>query len=191
MKQSSSSEASATMRVDYTSAQITGRDLLERTTRIGDLQAVFADEEARLELPPETPVYRVQAHIPAGEAVAGALSFGNTVIEPGRVGDEYYMTRGHFHAKRDRGEYYLGVSGVGALILMDEGRRTCWERMEPGTVHYVPGHTAHRVANIGSEPVSFIAFWSSDAGHDYATIASQGFSARMREVEGEPTLVPA
>ena len=105
------------------------------------------------------------------------------------VGDEYYMTKGHYHAKRSRGEFYLTVSGSGALILMDEQRKAAFETMSAGTLHYVPGHTAHRVANTGDTLLTFLACWPSDSGHDYETISSQGFSARLRKVGGVAALV--
>ena len=178
-------------RVDLATARLCGAGVESRETRLGDLVGVFRDEAAWRAMPGEAVVYRVQAHLPVEEGVEGGLFFGNTVLEPGRVGDEYYMTRGHFHAERNRGEYYVGVAGSGALILMDESRRAWWEPMSPGTIHYVPGHTAHRVANVGSEPLSFLACWPSDAGHDYEAIAAGGFSARLREMGGTPTLVPA
>ena len=28
---------------------------------------------------------------------AGDLAFGSTMIHPGKIGNEYYMTKGHFH----------------------------------------------------------------------------------------------
>lgn len=54
------------------------------------------------------------------------------------VGNEYFMTKGHFHEQRHRGEYYLTVIGCGALILMDESRRTTFEPMRPSSLHSIP-----------------------------------------------------
>jgi glucose-6-phosphate isomerase len=36
----------------------------------------------------------------------GDLIFGTSILYPGKVGDEYFMTRGHIHAKSDRPEIY-------------------------------------------------------------------------------------
>jgi len=94
------------------------------------------------------------------------------------------MTHGHFHRKRDRAEYYATVSGEGALILMDESRKTWMEAMSPGSLHFIPGRIAHRVANIGSAPLHFMACWPSDAGHDYDAIRNHGFGARLLRVDG-------
>jgi glucose-6-phosphate isomerase len=100
------------------------------------------------------------------------------------------MTHGHFHAVRDRVEVYAVIRGEGALILMDESRNTWMEPMRAGSVHYVRGGLAHRVANTGGLPLAFIACWPSDAGHDYESILKAGFGARLREAGGRPVLVP-
>ena len=99
------------------------------------------------------------------------------------------MTKGHFHASRDRTEFYMGVAGTGALILMDETGRTWCEQMNPGSVHAIPGRVAHRVANVGSAQLAFVACWPADAGHDYEAILKTGFGGRLREVDGTPQLI--
>jgi glucose-6-phosphate isomerase len=153
------------------------------------LQGIFADHEALLVMSPSTVVYRVQAWCPVAEGSEGGLFWGSTTLEPGVVGSEYFMTHGHFHRKRDRTEYYATIKGDGVLILMDETRRTWIETMSPGSVHFIPPKTAHRVANTGDVPLRFVACWPSDAGHDYDSIRKQGFGARLMKVNGEPRLV--
>ena len=111
------------------------------------------------------------------------------MIEPGKVGDEYFMTHGHFHAKRTRAEFYATVSGQGMLIQMNEQRKTWAEIMSPGSLHYVRGENAHRIANCGSTPLVVWASWPSDAGYDYSTIAEEGFGARLIERDGKAVLV--
>jgi glucose-6-phosphate isomerase len=99
------------------------------------------------------------------------------------------MTKGHFHAKSDRAEYYWGIEGEGMLLFMDRNGQTWAERMIPGSVHHIPAEIAHRVANTGTRPLSFGACWPSDAGHDYSTIAENGFTARLVDINGQPTLM--
>lgn len=179
-----------TLRANLGTAELSENAEIHETVRtLGDLKGVFRDEKARSAFPDSTVAYRVQSFSPVQEGTAGGLLLGNTFLEPGMVGDEYFMTRGHFHARRDRTEIYIGVAGEGALILMDESRRTWCERMHPGSVHFISGDLAHRVANVGSETLSFLACWPTDAGHDYETIAKNGFGARLREVSGAPQLI--
>jgi glucose-6-phosphate isomerase len=74
------------------------------------------------------------------------------------------------------------------LLFMDEQRRVWAERMYPGSLHYIPGRVAHRVANTGSRILSFAACWPSDAGHNYAEIAENGFACRLMDENGSPNL---
>ncbi|GJM64445.1 glucose-6-phosphate isomerase family protein [Persicobacter diffluens] len=171
------------------SGKLTGDQVLKSQKKLKDLEGVFQDEQIRAALPQESLIYEVQAFMPIAEGKSGGLFFGNSTIYPGKIGAEYHMTRGHFHSNLDTGEYYWGVKGEGILIMMDEDRNVWAEEMSEGSVHYIPGKVAHRVANVGEELLVFNACWPSDAGHDYATIAEKGFAARLVEVDGEPKLV--
>lgn len=175
--------------VDFSTGEISGPKVQTTIRTIRDMGKIYRDESAHKALDPCVVVYRVQAILPVKEGEEGGLFWGNTLIEPGLVGDEYFMTKGHFHAKRDRSEYYVTVSGNGGLLLMGESRKTVFEPMRRGSVHYIPTYTAHRVANTGDSVLSLLACWPSDAGHDYAAIAAHGFSARLRRINGVPTLV--
>ncbi|HXX99463.1 MAG TPA: glucose-6-phosphate isomerase family protein [Candidatus Limnocylindrales bacterium] len=177
------------VRVHLGSGVLTG-DRVQSVVRImADMKGVYRDEELRKSLDQQAVVYRVQTFYPVVEDEEGGLFWGTTFLQPGLVGDEYFMTKGHYHAKPSRGEFYLTLFGNGALILMDEKHHTVFEPMSAGTLHYVPGHTAHRVANTGDQVLTFLACWPSDAGHDYETISRQGFSARLRKMRGVPVLV--
>ncbi|MDR1455309.1 MAG: glucose-6-phosphate isomerase [Tannerella sp.] len=169
---------------------MTGDNVVKTSRTLADLAGLFADEAAYAALPPDTPVYEVSSHFPVPEGTPGGLFFGLTRVYPGKVGEEYFMTKGHFHRQTDRPEYYNCREGEGLLLLMD-GSRTAWaEWMHSGTLHYIPGDVAHRVYNIGSRRMlSFAAVWPSDAGHDYESIAASGFSARIQEVDGFPQIV--
>ncbi len=72
---------------------------------------------------------------------------------------------------------------------MSEERETRVEFLRPGSTHYVPGHTAHRTANTGGEPLVFLCAWAADCGHDYDEVRERGFSRLLVEVGGVPCLV--
>lgn len=163
--------------------------VLESMKTLGQLNRIFANPQALQEMDPNTIVYRVQAWCPVPEGTEGGLFWGSTVVEPGQVDREYFMTHGHFHLKRDRTEYYGTIEGDGALILMDDTRRTWMERMSVGSLHFIPPNTAHRVANVGKVPLRFVACWPSDAGHDYDAIRKDGFGARLLNINAEAKLV--
>lgn len=166
-----------------------GEKVEKSICRLSSLKGIFEDDQAFQGLDINQAIYRVSSFLSVREGIQGGLFMGITYLMPGKVGDEYFMTKGHFHTKKDRAEFYWGVEGEGALILMNESREVWAERMFPGSLHYIPGGVAHRVANVGDSTLIFSACWPSDAGHDYATIAQNGFAKRLKEVNGIPQLV--
>jgi glucose-6-phosphate isomerase len=118
----------------------------------------------------------------------GQLICCTTVIHPGVVGDEYFMTKGHYHSDRATGEVYLGLSGDGYLLLMTEDGGSAATRMTPGTVAYVPPFWAHRTVNTGDEPFVFFAIYPGQAGHDYGSIEQTGFAQRVLATPEGPAL---
>jgi glucose-6-phosphate isomerase len=132
-------------------------------------------------------IYRVYG-IPVPATTGNVLS-STTVIEPGTVGREYFMTKGHFHEVRDRAEIYLGLSGEGRLVMATEDGAHAVEPMRRGTVNYVPGGWAHRSVNVGDEPLVFFAAYVGDAGHDYATIEAEGFPVLVVKADDGPEVV--
>lgn len=183
------SEAAGVM-VDWLTGHLEGKPVRTSRKTLGELRGIFRDPEAMHRMDPATIVYRVEYWLPVEEGTPGGLFWGTTVLEPGLVGDEYFMTHGHFHSTRDRAEFYGTVEGHGALILMDESGKTWMEAMRPGSLHYVPGGVAHRMANTGRTALRVAACWPSDAGHDYEHVRRHGFGARLREVNGKPSLEP-
>ncbi|RYZ17310.1 MAG: glucose-6-phosphate isomerase, partial [Sphingobacteriales bacterium] len=136
----------------------------------------------------EEVVYRVEACFPVAEGTEGGLFFGTSRIMAGQVGDEYFMTQGHFHQKPDRGEFYWGIQGEGVLLLMDADRNTRAEKVFPGSLHYIHAYIGHRLVNTGNTELTVGACWPSDAGHNYGEIREKGFSKGVFNRNGVPTL---
>ena len=147
--------------------------------RLSSLQGAFADKAAFAAFvdAADPLVYEVEQYDVPEET--GQLICCTTVIHPGAVGGELFMTKGHFHADRDTGEVYVGVRGRGCLLLATEQGDHAELPMERGTVAYVPPRWAHRTVNTGDEPFSFLAVYPAQAGHDYGTIESTGFPQRV------------
>lgn len=156
---------------------------------VRSVRELFEDREAFDRLPQNAPAYEVASYLPVAEGTPGGLFYGITRIHSWIVGDEYMMTKGHFHARIDRAEFYWGLRGEGLLLLMDGNRNCRAEKVFPGSLHYIGGGIAHRMINTGDEIFSFGACWPSDAGHDYATIARDGFAVRVKKVNGQPRIV--
>jgi glucose-6-phosphate isomerase, archaeal len=182
-------DKTADVDVIFDGNSLSGEPITTMTRRIREMAGFFADQNALTATNGDTVVYSVDSYTPVTSGLEGGLFFGVTHIQPGTVGDEYYMTKGHFHTVRNRGEYYWGISGEGILVLMAEDRTGWVERVKPGTLHYIPGHTAHRLVNTGSTVLDVGACWPADAGHEYGSIADSGFSIRIVSSNGTPAVV--
>jgi glucose-6-phosphate isomerase len=177
-----------TTTLDPVSGVLTGPDVKESRRSLSGLKGYFLDEAARSAMNPERLAYSVQAWEPRPEGEPGAVCCATTFLQPGVVGDEYFLTRGHFHAGEDRPELEVVVAGQGMLILMNRDRRTWTEPMTPGSVHHVAPGVAHRVVNTGEAPLVFVSYWASETGHDYRTIADRGFGVRVFRRGGVPSV---
>lgn len=157
---------------------------------LADLRGCFADAKAyEAALATGNPLlYRVASVEPA--AGEGDLHYGVGCIMPGKIGDEYYLTKGHLHSWRPAAEFYFGLSGEGVMLLEDEA--TGESRMVPLRPHqavYVPGRTAHRTMNTGSTPLTYLGVYPARAGHDYGVIAQRNFRCLVVERNGRPVML--
>ena len=121
--------------------------------------------------------------------VCGELIHGISILYPGKIGDEYYMTKGHFHTVLDTAEIYYCLQGKGVMVMETPEGRWSVEKLTPGKVLYVPPRWAHRSVNIGDDEslVTFFAY-PGNAGHDYGTIEIQGYRKLILEKDGEMTI---
>ncbi|TXT66209.1 MAG: Glucose-6-phosphate isomerase [Promethearchaeota archaeon] len=118
------------------------------------------------------------------------LSFGTTILYPGKVGDEYYMTKGHFHDELNTAEIYYCLRGFGYLLMEDQQGRTEIQEFKPSISVYVPPGFAHRSINTSNdEPLITFFVYRADAGHDYKTIEEKGFRKLIIEKGGQPTII--
>lgn len=107
---------------------------------------------------------------------SGELLSGLSIVHPGLVGDEYFMTKGHFHSVRGTAEIYYCLRGHGLLLMENEDGDWTAEEFHPGRAVYVTPNYAHRSVNLSLDEdlVTFFVY-PGNAGHDYATIESNGF----------------
>ena len=120
----------------------------------------------------------------------GDLSFGTTVLYPGTVGAEFFMTKGHFHTRLMTSEVYYTLSGQGYMLL--ENTEGDWRALplSAGQAVYVPRGYAHRTVNSGAEPLVVFYTFDADAGHDYGTIETRGYRHMIQRGEDGAQIVP-
>jgi glucose-6-phosphate isomerase len=167
-----------------------GPEAVRTIRRTSDLRGLFVDAASLEELVRAGDPVVYETYEPSIPEGPGHLRYGLTVLYPGHVGREYFMTRGHFHLRRETAEVYVPLRGRGVLVLQDELGRCRVEDLHPGVVVYVPPGWAHRSVNTGSEPLVFFYVYPADAGHDYETVARSGFRVRVLAQDGHPQVVP-
>lgn len=122
--------------------------------------------------------------------IAGELLMGISVVHPGKVGKEFYMTKGHFHSVIDTAEIYYCMRGEGYMVMETPEGDSSVEAISPGKVLYVPPRWAHRSVCTSRQEdlVTFFAY-PGNAGHDYGTIERQGFRKLVVDGENGPEII--
>ena len=116
----------------------------------------------------------------------GDLAFGTTILYPGKIGREYFMTKGHFHSLLDTAEVYYTLSGEGYMVMENQDGDTREIRLLKNNAVYVPRGYAHRTVNTGTVPLVLFYTFDANAGHDYGTIESKGYRKLILEENGVP-----
>jgi glucose-6-phosphate isomerase len=148
-----------------------------------DLDGLYADRDAFAVMRPrwaDRPVYDVAEFRP--RETSGDLIFGVTRMVPGKVGDEFFMTRGHIHRNAERPEVYYGQKGRGVMLLESPEGAVRTVPIEPMTACYVPPFWIHRSVNVSVEDLLMLFCYPADAGQDYGIIEHSG-GMRVRIVD--------
>jgi glucose-6-phosphate isomerase len=122
--------------------------------------------------------------------ISGELLNGLSVLHPGKVGNEYFMTKGHFHAVLETAEVYHCLKGEGYIVMETPEGEWAVEELRPGRVLYVPPRWAHRSVNTSpNQDLTTFFVYPGHAGHDYGTIEKQGFRKLIIEENGKPKII--
>ncbi|MFL2061823.1 glucose-6-phosphate isomerase family protein [Marinilactibacillus psychrotolerans] len=172
---------------DGSGARLKGENIIKKQTDLSSLKGIFQDNRSFIEMNPTETVYEVEMHENGlQEGDKGGLFFGISHIFPGKVGSEYFMTRGHTHQNKDTGEYYWGLKGNGLLLLIYPNKKLVVEDVKPNSLHYIPGNVAHRLINTGNEKLSVGACWLTESGHNYD---KHLFNVKVIEENGKAKVV--
>jgi len=153
--------------------------------KLSDMVDMYQNQEVIKETLKENPIiykfYNVE--IPEDK---GHLQHCISIVYPGKIGGEYYMTKGHFHKIKDTAEIYLTLKGRGKLVMQTPDNECKILEMKEGSISYIPPYWAHRTINIGKEPLIFFGVYRGDAGHNYGIIEKKGMAIIVFEEEGKP-----
>jgi glucose-6-phosphate isomerase len=121
---------------------------------------------------------------------SGELLNGISIVHPGLVGNEYNMTKGHFHQVLETAEIYVCLKGHGFMVMENPSGEWSVEALKPGRVLYVPPAWAHRSVNTSlDEDLIFLFVYPGHAGHDYGTIERRGFRKLVVHTDGGPQII--
>ncbi len=156
---------------------------------LSDMKGMFFDDDKLVEMLKTEDALVYEFYDMGMPETPGDLAFGTSITYPGKVGDEYFMTKGHFHTILDTAEVYYCLGGKGYMLMENPEGDWVAEEMTPGKAVYVPKRYAHRSINTGREPfITFFAF-RADAGHDYGTIETKGYRKLIIEKDGKPQII--
>jgi len=156
---------------------------------LSNMKGMFADENSLQDMIKKDDSIIYEFYELGLPETQGDLLFGTSIVYPGKVGSEFYMTKGHFHTILDTAEVYYCLSGKGYMLMEDPEGNWDAQEMTPGTAVYVPKGWAHRSVNIGNNALITFFVFRADAGHDYGTIETKGYRKLIVEKDGKPQII--
>ena len=148
--------------------------------KASDMKGYYKDENALKEIIEKgnDPLHYEVFEVPVPEEY-GQLMYCISKLQPGKVGDEFFLTKGHYHTIVETSEIYYCLRGEGYMMMKTADGQCVAEKMERGRMVYVPPFWAHRSINTGIEPLVSFCVYPGDAGHNYGDIATEGFPKRV------------
>ena len=158
--------------------------------RLSAMQNQYLDQQAYKAMLVEEDRLLYEVYEIKRPEVAGELLQGISIVHPGKVGEEYFMTKGHFHSVLDTAEVYYCLRGEGVMVMETQGGDWAVEDLKPDKVLYVPPRWAHRSVNTsGDEDLVTFFVYPGNAGHDYGSIEKQGFRKLVVERNGQVAVI--
>jgi glucose-6-phosphate isomerase len=154
--------------------------------RASDMHGYYRDEPAleKLIREQQDPVHYEVFEVPVPNTY-GHLMYCISSLNPGRVGHEFFMTKGHYHQVENTAEIYLCLRGEGFMLMKTAQGKCHAEKMTRGRMVYVPPRWAHRSINTGTGPLISFCVYPAEAGHNYGDIEREGFPLRIYQENGE------
>ncbi|MCH8945644.1 MAG: cupin domain-containing protein [Nanoarchaeota archaeon] len=88
-----------------------------------------------------------------------------TVVHPGTVGKEYYMTKGHIHRKKVP-EFYISLEGKGKLLMQKQSKVKVID-LKKGEIALIPVGYGHRLINTGNKKLKVLTIYDQESKPDY------------------------
>jgi len=158
--------------------------------KLSSMEGQYLDIEAYGEMLKKEDILLYEVYEKLAPEIPGELIQGLSIVHPGKIGKEYFMTKGHFHSILNTAELYYCLKGHGYMLMETLDGKWQAEEIKSGVAVYVPGAWAHRSINIhDSENLVNLFCYPADAGHDYATIETKGFRKLIIDKNGKPEVI--
>lgn len=158
--------------------------------RLSSMKGMYADTAAYQAQLQQADTLLYEVYEMKRPEVAGELLHGLSIVHPGLVGDEYFMTKGHFHTVLETAEVYYCLKGSGVMVMETPEGEWAVEPLRPNCVLYVPPRWAHRSVNTSlTEDLVTLFVYPGHSGHDYGTIETQGFRKLIVYRDGKTQVV--
>lgn len=178
-----------TFKVDFQNGKISNPDT-HIVRKLSSMKGQYLDEKSFNEMLDKKDCILYEVYEKLVPEIEGELLQGMSIVHPGKVGKEYFMTKGHFHSILDTAELYYCVKGHGYMVMENPEGDWSVEELIPNIVLYVPGRWAHRSININNtEDLVTIFTYPANAGHDYASIETKGFRKLVVDNNGTPEII--
>ena len=164
-------------------------DAVSSKRHVSNLKGMFADDKATDELITNGDPLVYEFYEMGAPEKEGDLAFGSSITYPGKVGNEFFMTKGHFHTILETAETYYCISGKGYMLIESPEGDWSAQALSPGKMLYVPPRYAHRTINTGDMPLVTIFYFRGDAGHDYGTIETKGYRKLIVQNDGKEEII--
>ena len=158
--------------------------------KLSSMRGMYADQQAYAAMLAKEDSLHYEVYEIVRPALCNEQPCGTSIVHPGKVGDEFFMTKGHFHAALEAAEVYYCLAGEGVMVMENPEGEWAVAELRPGKVLYVTPRWAHRSVNtrLDMDLVTFFVY-PGHAGHDYGSIEKQGFRKLIVERDGRPAII--
>lgn len=132
--------------------------------KLKDVAAWYYDKnsaEKELKKNPDKEIYRTYTDS------FSPINLTLTVINPGTIGKEFFMTKGHVHKKKTP-EFYILLEGKGKLLIQ-KGKLIKVINLKKGEIALIPKGFAHRLINTGRKKLKVLTIYDEKSKPDYNT----------------------
>ncbi|MBI9048775.1 MAG: glucose-6-phosphate isomerase [Anaerolineaceae bacterium] len=158
--------------------------------RLSDLQGQFNDQAAFDKMLSTEDQLLYEVYEVKRPEIEGEMLLGVSIVHPGKVGNEFFMTKGHFHSVLETSEIYYCIRGEGYMVMETPEGETSVALLTPGKILYVPPRWAHRsVCTSRLEDLVTFFIYPANAGHDYGTIEQIGFRKLVVDGVNGPEII--